>query len=66
MDSLKKQVVDILIRRDGLSEKEAWNLVGDIQNQINDALVISDSDEVERIIADELALEPDFLEAFLF
>lgn len=66
MESLKKQIVDILIRRDGLSEKEAWNLVGDVQNQINDALVISDSDEVERIIEDELGLEPDFLGAFLF
>lgn len=61
----KKTIVDILVRRDELSEKEAQDLVEDVQKQIDDALEIGDSDEVETILQEELGLEPDYLYAFL-
>lgn len=64
--SNKQHIVDILVRRDGLTKEEAQNLVEDVQRMIDEALEIGDSDEVEDILAEELGLEPDYLDDFLF
>lgn len=59
------EVVEILMKRDGLTKDEAVKEVQDTQIAVEDALVIGDSDAVEDIIADYLGLEPDYIDAFL-
>lgn len=57
-----KEIVEILVRRDGISENEAWNVVEDCKAEI---LVALDHGagitEVEDIVADYLGLEPDYI-----
>lgn len=53
------------MERDGLSELNAENIIEDVSRQIEECLHHGDLDILEDIIADELGLEPDFLEYFL-
>ena len=63
----KEDVVKILMRRDGLSEREARLTVVETQAEIDHAIKRGCGlDEIENIIADELGLEPDYLMDFLF
>ena len=66
----KKDIVAILMRRDGISENEAWNIVEETQELIFEAFVNSKNeyamyDEVCDILRDELGLEPDYIEVFM-
>ena len=71
MDETIKQ---ILIRRDRLTEDEADELIEDIQNQINDIVESCDGPgdyinsllELEQVIYDNLSLEADYLDEFLY
>lgn len=61
-----KEIVKILMRRDGISEEEAWNYVRECQEEINYVIEHDGSiTEVEDVIADILGLEPDYLMYFL-
>ena len=63
----KKDVVRILMRRDGLSKGSAEDVVDECQRVINDAIENECSlDELYDIIEDYLGLEPDYLDDFLF
>lgn len=60
------EIVEILMRRDGISENEAWNCVEECQNEINDIIMWGGTlDQIEDAIADYLGLEPDYLDCFL-
>lgn len=60
------EIVEILMRRDGISENEAWNCVEECQNEINDIIMWGGTlDQIEDVIADYLGLEPDYLDCFL-
>ena len=66
----KKDIVAILMRRDGISENEAWNIVEETQELTFEAFVNSKNeyamyDEVCDILRDELGLEPDYIEVFM-
>lgn len=61
-----KDIVDILVRRDGISEDEAWDVVEYVEEMVEDALAEEDLEQVEDIIASELGLEPDYIHHFLF
>ena len=62
-----KEIVKILVRRDGISENEAWNIVEECKAEI---LVALDNGagitEVEDIVADYLGLEPDYIMNLLY
>ena len=65
-----KEVIQILMRRDGISEEEARNLVEECRAEIYDVINHGDGgmsmyNEVVDIIADYLSLEPDYLECIL-
>ena len=61
-----KEIVKILVRRDGISENEAWNLVEACREELLDAIEHGASLlYVEDIVADWLGLEPDYLEMLL-
>lgn len=63
----KEGIVQILMRRDGLSRLNAEDIVDECQYEITDAIDEGASlEELEEIIDDYLSLEPDYLEVFLF
>lgn len=61
-----KQIVEILIRRDNITENEAWSLIEDCQEEMEEAIARGNYQECEDILASYLGLEPDYLDAFLF
>ena len=61
-----KRIVEILMRRDGISEIEAENLIEECMEEMNDAIMRGNYQECEDILASYLGLEPDYLDAFLF
>lgn len=50
-------VVEILIRRDGLTKSEANDLI----EETRELLLTSDPFEADQIMADQLGLEPDYI-----
>ena len=61
-----KEIIKILIQRDGISELEARNLIEDCMEEMQDAIMRGNYQECEDILASYLGLEPDYLDAFLF
>lgn len=56
----------ILMKRDGLSELEAREVVNDAIAAIDEAIEYGAGiDEVEEIVRDNLGLEPDYLDEIL-
>ena len=61
-----KEIVAILMRRDGLTENEAWLAVERVQQQLDDMIGCGCSlSEIEDMFAYELGLEMDYFEAFI-
>lgn len=56
-----QEIVEILMRRDNLSELEAWNIVEECVNVMQNAVMRGDYDKCEDIMRDYVGLEPDFL-----
>lgn len=66
----KQEIVEILMRRDGITENEAWSIVEECQDEINDVLSHSSGaysmyELVTDILAADLCLEPDYMFAFI-
>lgn len=66
----KEEIVKILMRRDGITDGEAEDIVNECQWVINDILDSEMSEyermeEIEFTIQDYLGLEPDYIFAFL-
>ena len=59
------RIVKILMRRDGLSDNEAWNVFESAKSEIMDAIYGTSCLDPEEVLADELGLEPDYLEEIL-
>lgn len=60
-----KQIVEILMRRDNITEDEAWGIVNDCAEEMNGAIMRANYQECEDILASYLGLEPDYLDYFL-
>jgi len=61
-----KEIVEILMRRDGISENEAWNIIEECREEIHEAIMDDASiNVIEDIIADYLGLEPDYIMYFI-
>lgn len=56
-----KEIVNILMRRDGISENEAYNLVEECMIEVEEAIAAGNYSEAEDIFMFEIGLEPDFL-----
>lgn len=63
----KKDIVDIIIKRDGVSLEEAQELVDITQDDVDDLVLRGsyDLDAIEEIIKDNLGLEPDYVMDFI-
>lgn len=59
------EIIEILMRRDGISENEARNVLNECIEEIEDAITYGDYDAAEDIVRLYLSLEPDFLEILL-
>lgn len=57
----KKEIVRILMERDGMTEEEAKDLVAEVREMMIEALKEGDYLEAEEIFEDELGLEPDYM-----
>ena len=57
------KVIEILMKRDGISEDEAKALVDETRDEI---MMCDDPMEVDSIIMEYLGLEPDYLDDILF
>lgn len=53
------KVVEVLMRRDGMSEEDAADLLKQTREEINE--VVDDYEAVEDIIASNLGLEMDYI-----
>ena len=60
-----KEIVNILMKRDGLSKSEAISIVQHTKLMIDEAIESGDYDAVEEILADELGLELDYIYNFI-
>lgn len=61
-----KDIVQLVRRRDGISSYEAEHIVDDCVKMLGEAIERGASlDDLEGIVADELELEPDYLEIIL-
>ncbi len=56
----------ILMERDGLSEKEAMDMMNDTRSEIYDAIGCGDFDLAEDIFMGDLGLEMDYIFDLLF
>ena len=56
------KVVEILMKRDGMTKSEAESLI----EETREKLFLGDPWEAENIIADYLGLEPDYIMDILF
>lgn len=62
-----KRIVQILMKRDGISRQEAQQMIDECrQRLLSEAVPSGDSDLAEEILAEELGLEPDYLMDLLF
>lgn len=55
------EIINILMRRDGISENEARNLVEECREEIETAIAGGRYMEAEDIFMEYLQLEPDYL-----
>jgi len=60
------KIVEILMRRDGISELEATNIVEDCREEVLTAIGRGNFQEAEDIVASELGLEPDYLDYLIW
>ena len=62
-----KEIVDILMRRDGCTENEAIHLVNECQEEIDNICHYESTtlEDIEDIVRDLLGLEPDYVVYFL-
>lgn len=60
------KVVEILMKRDNMTEADAKDLLATVQTEVQDAVADGDYDLVEDIIACDLGLEMDYAMDILF
>lgn len=59
------EIIDLLMKRDGLSYIDAMNAYDDCKAEIDDAINGNSDWDPEEILAEELGLEPDYLMYFI-
>ncbi len=58
---VSRRIVDILVRRDGMTEREALQLIQTTRRRIYNAAAFGDTDSAEDIMMDMLGLEMDYI-----
>lgn len=63
---MSKEVINILMKRDGMTEQEAKEVADDVREEMLDAIDAGDYSLAEEIFEDDLGLEPDYIMDFLY
>ena len=58
-------IIDILMRRDGVSHEEAKEMYLECRSELMDAIAGTSCLDPEEVLASELGLEPDYLVYFI-
>lgn len=58
-------IINLIARRDNISEIEAMNIVNDCMEEMEDAVIRGNWQEAEDIVASYLGLEPDYLDILM-
>lgn len=61
---MKYDIKATLMRRDGLSETEADRLLDELYEDLMQAM--EDGEDPSEVLMDQVGLEPDYLEGFLY
>lgn len=64
----KEAIVEILMRRDGMSEEEARELIAQFEEELSEIIESEDDFDclaIEQTFEDTFGLEPDYLFCFL-
>lgn len=62
---MANRVVEILMRRDGVTKGEAESMIDECRSELWDAINGTSCTEPDEVIMNELGLEPDYLEDIL-
>ena len=62
---IMQEIIEILVKRDGISELEATNIIDDCIDEMYGAVMRGNYQECEDIVASYLGLEPDYLDILL-
>lgn len=60
------RIVEILMKRDGMSETDARALYKDAKRAMYECIEDGDFEGAEDVLADYLGLEPDYIDSMLF
>lgn len=63
---MRNKIIEILINRDGCTEKEAYSIFNQCQKRCLESLESGHSEEIEDIMAEDLGLELDYVFDILF
>lgn len=63
--SRDNEIIEVLMKRDGISRKEAQNQYKETARLINEAIAMGEVWDVEEILACELGLELDYIFDFI-
>lgn len=55
------KVVEVLMKRDGMTKQEAQNHLAYVRQLVEDAVADGDFDLAEQLVASELGLEMDYI-----
>ena len=66
MPKTLKELAQMIAKRDGISYNEALIAVQDCARDMEDAFYSGSLDLVEQVLAEDLGLEPDYLDLFIF
>lgn len=58
-------IINLIARRDNISELEAMNVVNDCMEEMEGAIMCGNWQEAEDILASYLGLEPDYLDILM-
>lgn len=66
MPKTLSELATMIAKRDGISENEAYEAIHDCMKDMESAFMNGLLDEVEDILREDLGLEPDYLDLFIF
>lgn len=65
MTKRAKEIVDLLMRRDGMTEEDAFVRYKEVKSELMDAIDGTSCIDPEEVLMDELGIEPDYIFNFI-
>lgn len=65
MTKRAKEIVDLLMRRDGMTKEDAFVRYKEVKSELMDAIDGTSCIDPEEVLMDELGIEPDYIFNFI-